>query len=209
MKNSFRTPALLVAVLALSAALSACSKTDAPSSETAVANKPAATKATNNPEAAYSQVAAQAVAANQAGFSVGAVMAANTVYVLFDPQCPHCGQLWNASLPLHKKAKFVWLPVAIMNGKSAPQGAALLTAASPTEAMNAHEASILAGTGGMSAPSNMPADIEKAIKANTQLFTSLGIESVPYVLAKNAQTGQVVTRSGALDTAALAKFLGL
>lgn len=143
------------------------------------------------------------------GFAVGALMGANTVYVLFDPQCPHCGRLWEQSLPLHKKVKFVWIPVAFINAKSAPQGAALLTAANPVEAMTAHEVSLLAGSGGSSASSSVPDDIAAAIKKNTELFNSMAVESVPYIVAKNASTGQVVTNAGALETAALVQFLGL
>ena len=143
------------------------------------------------------------------GFAVGALMSANTVYVLFDPQCPHCGHLWEQSLPLHKKVKFVWMPVAFINAKSAPQGAALLTAANPVEAMSTHEASILAGSGGSAASSSVPDDISAAIKKNTELFNGMGVESVPYIVAKNASTGQVVTNAGAFETAALAQFLGL
>lgn len=151
----------------------------------------------------------EAVAARGKGFTVGAVMSANTVYVLFDPQCPHCGHLWEASVPLLKKVKFVWMPVAIMGGKSTPQGAALLAAANPAELMAEHEKSVLAGTGGIAASANVPAELEQAIKKNTQLFNSLGVDSVPYILARNARTGQVVTNNGALSTPALADFLGL
>ena len=151
----------------------------------------------------------EAVAAQGKGFTVGAVMSANTVYVLFDPQCPHCGHLWEASVPLLKKVKFVWIPVAIMGGKSTPQGAALLAAANPAELMAEHEKSVLAGTGGIAASANIPAELEQAIKKNTQLFNSLGVDSVPYILARNTRTGQVVTNNGALSTPALAEFLGL
>ena len=143
------------------------------------------------------------------GFAVGALMSANTVYVLFDPQCPHCGELWQQSLPLHKKVKFVWMPVAFINAKSAPQGAALMTAANPLEAMSAHEASILAGSGGTAASSSIPDDIAAGIKKNTDMFNGMGVESVPYIVAKNAGTGQVVTNAGAMETAALAQWLGL
>ena len=143
------------------------------------------------------------------GFTVGALMSSNTVYVLFDPQCPHCGHLWEQALPLHKKVKFVWMPVAFIGAKSMPQGAALLTAANPTEAMGLHEASILAGSGGTSASSSIPDDIAAAIKKNTELFNGMGVESVPYIVARNASTGQVVTNAGAMETAALAQFLGL
>jgi thiol:disulfide interchange protein DsbG len=137
------------------------------------------------------------------------MMSAQTVYVMFDPQCPHCGHLWEAAKPLHKKAKFVWMPVAIINGKSAPQGAALLSAANPTELMSTHEQSILANQGGIAASASVAPDIEAAIKQNTQLFTSLQIDSVPYIVVKNARTGQVVTNNGAMSTAALADFIGV
>jgi thiol:disulfide interchange protein DsbG len=151
----------------------------------------------------------EAVAAQGKGFSAGAMMSANHVYVLFDPQCPHCGHLWQSSLPLQNKIKFVWVPVAIMNAKSAPQGAALLSAANPVDAMTQHEQSILAGTGGTSASASISGELEQSIKGNTALFNSLGVESVPYILAKNVKTGQLVTRSGAMSTPELAEFLGV
>jgi thiol:disulfide interchange protein DsbG len=143
------------------------------------------------------------------GFSVGAMMSAQTVYVLFDPQCPHCGHLWQASLPLHSKARFVWIPIAFNTGKSLSQAAALLTAANPLDAMSAHEQSLLAGTGGMSASADVPADLVKSINSNTQLLNTMGVDSVPYLLAKNKRTGQVVSNNGAMDTPALAQLLGL
>ena len=149
------------------------------------------------------------VVAQGKGFTVGAMMSANTAYVLFDPQCPHCSHLWEASLPLHKKVKFVWIPVAIINAKSAPQGAALLTSANPVELMTAHETSILAGSGGISASASVPAEVESAIKNNTQLFNSLKLESVPFIIAKNGNTGQIVRNSGSMTTPALAALLGV
>lgn len=182
-------PLLIAAALGLSA----CSPQDTASP--AIAVKPAQPL--------------EAVAAQGKGFTVGALMGANAVYVLFDPQCPHCGHLWQASLPLQSKVKFVWVPVAIMNAKSAPQGAALLSAANPVDAMTQHEQSILAGTGGTSASSSIPSELEQSIKGNTALFNSLGVESVPYVLAKNLKTGQLVTRSGAMSTAELAELVGV
>jgi thiol:disulfide interchange protein DsbG len=151
----------------------------------------------------------EAVASQGKGFTAGAMMSAHTAYVLFDPQCPHCGHLWEASVPLHGKVKFVWIPVSIMNAKSAPQGAALLSAANPVVLMAEHEKSILAGTGGTAASASIPADLDQAIKTNTRLFNSMGVDSVPFVIAKNVRTGQVVTHSGAMDTPALAVFLGI
>lgn len=186
----------LAAALALT--LAGCSKQDASNPSTSQPTKTAL------PAQPY-----EAVASQGKGFTVGAMMAANTVYVLFDPQCPHCGNLWNASLPLHGKVKFVWVPVTLMNAKSGPQGAMLLAAADPAALMTEHEKSLLAGTGGISASANVPAELEQTLKNNTALFNSLKVESVPYILAKNQRTGELVTHNGAMDSAALGNFLGL
>jgi thiol:disulfide interchange protein DsbG len=193
----FRVSALApVLALLLSMGLLGCTKQDTaatPAAATAIA-----------PAQSY-----DALAKDGKGFTAGAMMSAQTAYVLFDPQCPHCGALWNASLPLQKKVKFVWIPVSLMNPKSTLQGAALLTAANPVELMTSHEAALLAGNGGMIADANPSAEAQAAMKANTLLFNSIGATSVPYIVAKNANTGAVVTNSGALQTPALAAFLGV
>lgn len=161
-----------------------------------------------NKDPISSDQALATVAAEGKGFTVGASMAARTVYVLFDPQCPHCGHLWQAAEPLLGKARFVWMPVAFISPKSLPQGAALLQASQPGETMSAHERSLLAGQGGISASSSIPADIEAAIKTNTALLNRLGAESVPFIVAKSA-SGQPVLQAGSMETAALAALLGL
>ena len=182
-------------VLLFSMLMAGCSQQEAPKAAPAPAAK--------------RELSLETVAAQGKGFTVGAMMSSNTVYVFFDAQCPHCGHLWQASVPLHKKIKFVWIPVSFINAKSAPQGAALMSAANPAELMTAHEASLLAGTGGTAASASVTPEIGEAIKANTKLFNSLGVDSVPYIVARNARTGQVVSNTGALATAALADFLGV
>lgn len=184
----------LLATLAV--VLSACSPQD---------SAPAATVAA--PIAV--EQAHSALGAEGKGFTVGALMGANPVYVLFDPQCPHCGHLWNSALPLHNKVKFVWLPVAIINAKSLPQGAALMQAANPLETMTQHEQALLAGQGGMSAASSVPDDIANAIKTNTALLNRLGADSVPFIVARHPQSGQIITRTGSMATQDLAGWLGL
>ncbi len=163
----------------------------------------------NSSAPAKREISVATVAAQAKGFAVGSLMSANTVYVFFDTQCPHCGHLWQASEALHGKIKFVWIPVGMINAISSAQGAALLTALNPGALMSEHEASFLAGKGGISGSSSVPADIEKAIKSNTQLLNSFGAEAVPFVVAKNLKTGQTVSRDGAMSTPVLAEFLGL
>jgi thiol:disulfide interchange protein DsbG len=185
----------LATLLALT--LGACSK------------DPATTPVTSAVSPIEATQAYEAVATGGKGFTVGPMMNANTVYVLFDPQCPHCGHLWQAALPLLDKVKFVWVPVAIMSAKSVPQGAALLQATDPVATMTAHESALLQGQGGMSASASIPDDVVNAIKANSLLLDRLGADSVPFIVAKHAGTGQTVTQSGSLGTEELLVFLGL
>lgn len=195
-------PTSLLLPMALSAALlalSGCSK----ESPSATSQDPQASEPIALPQA-HEVLAAQA-----RGFTAGQLMSAQAVYVLFDPQCPHCARLWESSQPLLGKVKFVWVPVAILNAKSAPQGAALLTAANPVEAMAEHERMLLAGQGGISASANVPDDVRQAIERNTTLLTRLGADSVPFIVARNPRTSQNVTQSGALPTAALAELIGV
>ncbi|WP_066272459.1 thioredoxin fold domain-containing protein [Hydrogenophaga palleronii] len=195
----------LVAAVALS--LAACSKeasTSAPAAAAGTAGASAPDTSPIAPAQAFDVLASQGK-----GFTAGAMMSAHTVYVLFDPQCPHCGHLWQSSKALQSKIKFVWLPVAIMNAKSAPQGAAIVTAANPVETMNEHEQQLLGGKGGMSASASIPDDVLASIKANTILLERLGATSVPFIVAKDARTGSVVTQAGAMSPEALAAFVGL
>lgn len=185
-------------LVAAVAGLAACSKSEEP------AAKAPATDSGLPPAQVYEKVATTGK-----GFTVGALMSANPVFVLFDPQCPHCGHLWGTSQPLLNKVKFVWVPVSFINGKSAPQGAAILGAPNPAEFMAAHEASLLAGTGGAPLSGSTPPELEAVIKTNTELFNSLKAESVPYIVAKNVKTGTIVTHAGAMETAALAELLGV
>jgi thiol:disulfide interchange protein DsbG len=158
--------------------------------------------------AAAAPISVEAIAAEAKGFVVGSQMSRRTVYVFFDAQCPHCAVLWDAAKPLKSQAKFVWIPVGILNAASTAQGATLLASGDPVAAMDEHEASMKAGRGGISAASSI--DPQKdAVAKNTALMTRLGFSGIPSIVGTHAQTGAVVSREGALPTAALAELLGL
>ena len=186
---------LLVAILTLGA----CSKEQSPTSRTASA-----------PEAgAKRSPTVEIVSAEGKGFTVGSMMSTSVAYVFFDSQCPHCAHLWEASIPLQKKARFVWMPITLGNPTSAAQGATLLSAADPAQAMADHEKSLSAGQGGIAGGSNVTDEAKQAIKSNTALFANLGIEGVPFTVVRNARTGLSVTRGGSMETAALAELIGI
>lgn len=182
------------AVVAASLLLAACN--DAPNTA-----QPGATTAST-------AVSVAAIAAEAKGFSVGSAVSARTVYVFFDPQCPHCTALWEAAKPLKSQARFVWIPVGILNASSTAQGATLLAAKDPVAAMDEHEASITARSGGISAAGGI--DAQKAdVAKNTALMTRFGFGSIPTIIGTHAETGALVTQEGSMPTAALANLLGL
>jgi thiol:disulfide interchange protein DsbG len=164
------------------------------------------TPATNT--AATTPVSTAVIAAEAKGFVAGSQMSARTVYVFFDAQCPHCAALWAAAKPLKSQAKFVWIPVGILNAASTAQGGTLLAAGDPVAAMDEHEASLQARRGGISAASNID-EQKAAVEKNTALMTRLGFTSIPTVVGTHAQTGAVVTQEGSSSTAVLATLLGL
>ncbi len=185
-------------LLCLAALLAACSKNDAASPAAAA---PAAKPAT--------AADAYALAATGHGFTVGSMMAANTVYVFFDTTCPHCAELWKSSQPLLNRLKIVWMPLGLLRPQSGPQGATILMAKDPVAAMNENETSVLARGGGISASQSIPDDVMAKVKANTEIFNQLGANSVPLIVYKNARTGQAGQHAGAVDTNGLAQLVGL
>jgi len=180
-----RTLQFLAAVL-LCAGLAACKDSPAPAASSASAGKASAPQA----------VSVEAIAAEAKGFTVGSDMVVRRVFVFFEAK------------PRKPQARFIWIPVGLLNAASAPQGAALLAAADPVAAMDQHEASMSAKQGGILAIGDV--DAQKAqVAANTALMNRYGFGGVPVIIAKHAVTGDLVVKEGAMPTPALANALGL
>ena len=177
-------------------ALAACGDKAGP-----MAAAPAPAKAAPN--------AAWDLAARGSGFTVGPVMAAHTVYVFFDPACPHCAALWMSAKPLAARLKMVWIPVGFLQRSSAPQGATILTAPDPAAAMNQNESSVLERQGGITVSPSLPDEALAKVKANTDLFHQIGEDSVPLIVFKNGKTGEFGTHAGAVSTDELIAMTGL
>ena len=193
----------ILLVVAIAAALSACSK------EAPEANRPGAPAIiqveTNSPQA-YDVVAQKAK-----GFSVGQMMSSKTVYVLFDPKCPHCAHLWENTKALHSGVHFVWIPVSLlgnaeMKQESANEGAALLKAAS-IDAMDKHEKALLSGK--PTAMDGATDELRTQVKVNNEVALQIKMDSVPLMFYKDAATGAVRTASGGLTADEVKKRLGL
>jgi thiol:disulfide interchange protein DsbG len=192
-----------LSVLALAAAvlLAACSKEEAPA--------PSSSSSSSAPAAPTSEaVSIEAIQSGAQGFTVGSPMSARTVYVFFDAQCPHCSALWYAAKPLKTQAKFVWIPVRLLNDNSATQAAAILASKDPVAAMDEHEASMMDHKGGIKPEGDLAAQ-RAIVQKNTELFNKFGFASVPSLVTKNAVNGAVATHEGALPTPDLAAFVGV
>jgi thiol:disulfide interchange protein DsbG len=137
------------------------------------------------------------------------MMASHTVYVFFDPACPHCARLWSAAQPLLSQLKMVWIPVGFLRNSSTPVGATILSAANPVDAMNANESSVMEGGSGLAPAGSVGEAALGKVKANTQHWQAAGAQSVPFLVYKDPKTGQPTTHEGELDTAGLAALVGL
>lgn len=188
-KLRFLAAALLIAGLA------ACK--DSPSTAPAQGSAAPATQ---------QAVSVETLAAEAKGFTVGSEMSVRRVFVFFDPQCPHCAALWTAAKPLKSQARFIWIPVGLLNPTSTLQGAAILASSDPVATMDQHEASFKQG--GITAQGDNEAQ-KAAVAANTALMNRFGFGGVPVIVAKHAVTGELVVKEGSMPTAALAGALGL
>ena len=191
--STMKTVLKLLTIALLGASLIACKDSPAPAASSAPAAQ---------------AVSVEAIASQAQGFSVGSEMSVRRVFVFFDPQCPHCAALWQAAKPLKSQARFIWIPVGLINANSVAQGATILAAADPVAAMDQHEASVMAKQGGITAQGNI--DEQKGwVNANTGLMNAYRFNGVPVVVAKHAVTGELVVREGSMPTATLATILGL
>lgn len=149
------------------------------------------------------------IAAEAKGFSVGPVGRAHTTYVFFDSQCKHCAALWENMKPLADQTRAVWIPVGVLGAASVAQGSVILGAEDPVAKMNEHKELMAQGKRGISAMGTANDEQKAIIEANTKLMQEMGGTGVPFIVARNAETGQTVSRAGAGPTPAIAGFLGL
>jgi len=129
----------------------------------------------------------------------------DNMYVFFDPQCPHCTQLWlNAKDNINKDLPIVWIPVAVLNQNSMQQAAAILAATDPVEAMNKHETLRKEGKNGIEANMINPKFYEQ-VKINNTQFDITKATGVPLIL-KQSKDGTIKAASGELTPQILNDF---
>ena len=140
-----------------------------------------------------------ALPVRSSGFPQHPLARGRLIHVFFDPLCPHCQTLWQASQPLGEM-NFRWIPVAILAG-SAPSAAALLTTSQPQELFARIKAQ--SKNAALLPPSQAALD---QVQSNTDLLREAETTSVPLLLTRSGS--EVILRiEGALSTQALAQRL--
>lgn len=201
MNNSRRNFAILAP---LAFALAACGKTDP-----AATSKPSAAAPATVGDIPRQAPNIEAIEKYAKGFDVGQMMSQRRVYVFFDPQCGHCAALWFETHALRQQARFTWIPVALLGNPGIAAGAEILLAADPTEAMQRHASAVMARDPNLN-KSNFPVtpEISATIMQNTKLLENFGASGVPFIVAKNQQTGAIFSKTGGMPSAELAVTLG-
>ncbi len=143
------------------------------------------------------------------GFSTGksaSAMSLPTAYVLFDPQCPHCAELWTTADQLSGRVRIKWIPVAILGSLSQAQAGALLEDFEPVALMQKMKEAVVRGEAPPSTrPSVKPETVEQ-VQRNTELLKRLGATSVPLIVHQNA-SGSMQIVTGALPLRELEHLL--
>lgn len=139
-------------------------------------------------------------------FTTGNPDAKKVAYIFVDPQCSHCAAQWAKHLPLQDKAKFVWIPVGLLNRASIAQGATILGSSDPAKAMAEHETLLSANKGGITANSDAMAKFSDAIKSNSEFLRKLGARGVPFTIYRDPETRETVTESGVQELVTLMRL---
>jgi thiol:disulfide interchange protein DsbG len=147
------------------------------------------------------------------GFVVGtgpSIMAQTNGYVFFDPQCPHCAELWLNAQPLYQQVKMKWIPVAFINAQSKTQAGVLLEAQNPVELMTKYEAEMKASRNSAVLNGSPRAETLEDVERNTQAWKNSGAQSVPTILYRDPKNpGKPSMVTGAAPTASIAALFGV
>lgn len=143
----------------------------------------------------------QVMGKNISGFGTGPQQVNQMpLMVFFDPQCPHCKNLWSAaSAPENKDIPIIWIPVGIINNLSMPQAAAIMQAPDAEKAMDIHQADIATGGNGLKVnDSEIQKDALEKVQRNTLLFGKMNLKSVPIILHITKE-GKLLIKEGDVD----------
>lgn len=128
-------------------------------------------------------------------------------YIAFDSQCPWCVKLLAAALPLKDKVDFHWMPVAVLNIHSEPQGALILAAKDPAAKLLEHEAHFKDKDfrGLKYEKTEIPVKMREAVWVNSKIFRKNACRTVPFGVFRT-KAGEYRALYSGMTTEELAKI---
>lgn len=125
----------------------------------------------------------------------GSPDAPRVVYTFSDPNCPFCNRFWKAARPWVEsgKVQLRHILVGVIREDSANKAAAILGAASPSDALARNERAY--ANGGITGMPTVPSGVRTQLDANERLMLELGFQGTPGILFRDGD-GVVQRRSG-------------
>lgn len=123
------------------------------------------------------------------------------IYVFTDMACPYCARLWENLQPMvndpDNTVQVRHIIVGLIHPKrSFTQGAAVMTAANPADALGRHERQFQQG--GIRPLEPVPSAVRSEIHHNTALMASLGLQGTP-TLFYQGRSGKWYSASGVIS----------
>ena len=110
----------------------------------------------------------------------------SVVYVLADPYCPYCRAFALAAQPYEEiglQVRWIWVSYLRADGPS--RAAAILEAEDPAAAMERHEQ--MFAQGGIEPAKSAKPETLAAVRSNTDLMRTLGVNGTPAIFFKNKE----------------------
>lgn len=132
---------------------------------------------------------------------------ASPTLIFFDPQCPHCHELFeNTRNSIFKKEKFIWIPVAFLNEKSNLQAESIIESKDPQKTFLEHEILYSQNKSGMIPYSIISEDAKQDIAKNNKIFSKTKFTGVP-VMIKLGKNGTLDAFPGVTTIEQIKQFL--
>ena len=140
----------------------------------------------------------------------GSPTALHQLYIVFDPNCTYCHQLFEALQPLIAKGDVSvrWIPVAFLKPSSNGRVYALLSSADPLQMLKQNEADFNEQTedGGVPPLSNPSSTVQQQLQNNMAFLTEAQINATPALLYKT-KPGTAKLDIGIANSAKLEDFV--
>lgn len=137
----------------------------------------------------------------------GSEDAPQTVYAFSDPNCPYCHVFWKRVQPWIESGQVQvrYVMVGVIGRSSPNKAAAILTAASPVDALSKNHHNFRSG--GITPVTAIPANVRTTLIANARLMRTLGLRGTPGIVYRTDK-GRLERWHGVPSRAELANVLG-